>query len=549
MNSRVDPNPGPVPPKRERLLRSIVPVIASLMALVTACVIAYLIHLKHVDSRSQPLLAAGDRIQKQIEAHETVLGAVKGLFLAEGAMIPRMKLVSFLNALPFSTGINNLQGIGLALGVATPSTDIARQIAARNYADAPAPWPATDQSLRYPIVLLEPQDERNKRAISYDMFSEPVRRDAMQRAAASRRLAVSAPVRLVQEDADAPQWGVLLYLPIFHDEGVAPLPGAESGAIMGFVYAPVRVGDLVRRVLSNPPALDVEVAVLDMAEGGLPLVGSRAAPAGAMTVQVMAGVGGRQWRINISETKSLGILQDPGLYVLLLGLVGSFLFGSVARAHFRELDMIDRLTKESIARVEANDVLLGEMQHRIKNSIARKLALFRLSVRETSDRQSLVEVFEQRMNALARAQDVLISRNGAGQTIELLLSGEIGNWRKANAGISINGPEVVLDSQQSQALALIFHELTTNSLKYGAIAGDRALNVTWKITPDGDRQRVELDWTEELPGDRAAGSGAGFGSRLITLMAEGQLAGSSERSLTPRHLHLRLRFPLSSPVT
>ena len=546
MNSRIDPKPGRRPRSREGLLRSIVPVIAALVAMVAACVIAYLIHLKHIDSRSHPLLSAGDRIQKQIEAHETVLGAVKGLLLAEGAMISRTKLASFLNALPASTGTSNLQGIGLALGVATPSADIARQIAARDYADAPAPWPATDQSMRYPIVLLEPQDERNRRAISYDMFSEPVRRDAMQRAAASRRLAVTAPIRLVQEDSGAPQSGVLLYLPIFHDEGVAAIPGAGNGTVMGFVYAPVRVGDLVRRVLSTAPAPDVTVAVLDAAEGGLPIVASDAVPAGAMTVQVMVGAGDRQWQLAISETRPLGMLQDPGLYVLLLGLVGAFLFGSVARAHFRELDMIDRLAQESIARAEANEVLLGEMQHRIKNSIARKLALFRLSVRETSDRQSLVQVFEQRMQALARAQDVLTSKNGAGQTIEMLLGDEIGNWRKANPGILISGPDVALDLHQSQALALIFHELTTNSLKYGAIAANRALSVTWKVTPEGERRQVELDWIEEIPTDPVMDSATGFGSRLIRLMAEGQLGGTSERSLTPGRLRLRFRFPLDA---
>lgn len=525
-----------------------IPAIAALVALVAGCVIAFLIHLKHVDSRSRALVAAGDRIWKQIEAQEIVLGAVKGLFLAEGGIISRAKLVRFLDSLPAAAGIQSVQGIGFAVGVSTTSADVAESIATKAYPYAPAPWPSTDQSVRYPIVLLEPQNEHNRRALSYDMFSEPVRRDAMQRAAASRRIAVSAPVRLVQEDGATPQWGVLLYLPIFHDEGVAAVPGGGEGAVLGFVYAPIRVADLVRKILSASPPIDVEFAVSDATGGGIPIVTSRAALPGTLSVSLTVEIADRQWQLDIAEASPFGVLKNPALYVLLLGIVGAFLFGYVARAHLRELEMNDRLAKESMARAEANEVLLGEMQHRIKNSIARKLALFRLSARETEDRQSLVQVFEQRMQALARAQDVLTSTNEAGLSIDTLLRQEVGAWQQDNPNITINGPEVMIDSHQSQALALIFHEMTTNSLKYGAIASGRALDVRWIVKPDGKHQHVELDWTEEVPATAVSDSPSGFGSRLIRLMAEGQLAGSSERSLAAGRLHLRVRFRLE-PVT
>jgi len=109
-NSRVEFSPDRPAWLREGFLRSVIPVIAALAAFVAACVIAYLIHLKHLDARAHPLLSAGERIQKQLEIHETILGAVKGLFLAEGSMISRQKFASFLASMPATAGINSLQG-------------------------------------------------------------------------------------------------------------------------------------------------------------------------------------------------------------------------------------------------------------------------------------------------------------------------------------------------------------------------------------------------------------------------------------------------------
>ncbi len=101
------------------------------------------------------------------------------------------------------------------------------------------------------IVYLEPFDWRNQRAFGYDMYSEPVRREAMERARALGVPALSGRVRLVQETSSDVQAGVLLYLPVFQRGAPLETPAQRDQAFMGWVYAPFRLGDLMLGTLGR----------------------------------------------------------------------------------------------------------------------------------------------------------------------------------------------------------------------------------------------------------------------------------------------------------
>lgn len=519
----------------------------ALVTLAAVLVIGGLVQLQYAGVRDRQMESAADRIERRIASHLLLLGAIKGLMVAYGAPVTAPQLADFLGVLPESAGVASAQGFGFALATPAARPELALAEAQRSYPDAPAPWPETDQPVRFPIVLLEPQDAQNRRAIGFDMYSEPTRRDAMRRAAATRGFAMTAPLRLVQEDSAAPQHGVLIYLPVFRGEGVAtPAPREETpGEVVGFVYTPLRLGDLFGETLAEAPALDLAVAGVDATDGGAhPLVAGGPPARGRMITRPIK-VADRLWRLDIGERRAPAFYENPALWILLLGAGMAALFGLLGRAHFRAVRVGEQLAHETRARAELAEVMLGEMRHRIKNSIARKLALFRLSVRESPDKETLAQTFEARMQALARAQDLLLAPPDEGLTIRHLLDDEVAEWRGA-AGIRIDGPSIALDGAQLQALALVFHELTTNSLKYGALAVDGALSVTWRVEPAAGGERVVLDWREDgaaTTQDRAHAA-AGYGSRLIRLMAEGELGGTVTRELTAAGLAITLAFPL-----
>lgn len=104
-------------------------------------------------------------------------------------------------------------------------------------------WPLKDQKVMFPIMFLEPRDPRNVKAIGFDMYSEPVRRQAMEKAAECDCAIVSGPIKLVQEDIQNPQPGFNLYLPFF-----------KNKKLEGYIYSPFRSHELFGSIFKLYPA-------------------------------------------------------------------------------------------------------------------------------------------------------------------------------------------------------------------------------------------------------------------------------------------------------
>ncbi len=101
------------------------------------------------------------------------------------------------------------------------------------------------------ILYLEPENWRNARAIGYDMFSEPRRRAAMERARDSGNPALSRKVALMQETGEDVQAGTLVYLPVYADGVIPDTVEARRAALIGYVYGTFRMGDFIPRVIDR----------------------------------------------------------------------------------------------------------------------------------------------------------------------------------------------------------------------------------------------------------------------------------------------------------
>ncbi len=195
-------------------------------------------------------------ISKRMTEYEMVLRGGIGLFAAS-EHVSRVEWRTYIEQLDIGRYYPGIQGIGYSQVVA-PGDRAGHEkgLHGEGYTDY-AIWPAGKRDAYTAIVYLEPFDWRNRRALGYDMYSEPVRREAMQRARDSGQAAVSGAITLVQEMEQDRQTGFLMYLPHYRPGRSTKTVQERRDALLGFVYSPFRMRDLMQGIIgSEMPSVD-----------------------------------------------------------------------------------------------------------------------------------------------------------------------------------------------------------------------------------------------------------------------------------------------------
>ncbi len=179
---------------------------------------------------------------------------------------------------------------------------------------------------------------------------------------------------------------------------------------------------------------------------------------------------------------------------------------------------------------QANELLAGEMGHRVKNLLAIASGLTMMTSRSAATTVEMARELTQRLSALGRAHDLVQPRSGRhgaaallGDLLTVLLA-PYDDVHAMNDRIRVSVPRMAVGESSAMALALVIHELATNCLKYGALslpAGSLDVSCT------AHDQEVVLVWTERGgPEVLAAPVGLGFGSKLVSRSVSSQLRGS-----------------------
>ncbi len=179
---------------------------------------------------------------------------------------------------------------------------------------------------------------------------------------------------------------------------------------------------------------------------------------------------------------------------------------------------------------ESSELLAGEMSHRVKNLLTIASSLARITSRSSSSIDDMLAQLTNRLTALGRAHDLV--RPVPGHEGGAALLGDIFTVllapyddQGAFAGrVRIAVPRMGIGERAAASLALVVHELATNSLKYGSLStNDGVLDVSGSVTG----QYVTLTWTEHGgPEIETISGNAGYGSRLLRATIEGSLGGS-----------------------
>ena len=202
-----------------------------------------------------------ESLDRRIEANIQVLRGVEGLFDSRRD-VTRGEFRAYVAAMRLDRHFPGIQGVGFSKLIrAGEKAAHVRAVRAEGFPDY-ALRPGGERDLYSSIVYLEPFDWRNQRAFGYDMYSEPVRRQAMDGARDSGEARLSGKVTLVQEtDADV-QAGVLLYLPVYVASGKFAPPGERRAELIGWAYSPLRMSNLMNGLLQREhPELEGHVAV------------------------------------------------------------------------------------------------------------------------------------------------------------------------------------------------------------------------------------------------------------------------------------------------
>jgi two-component sensor histidine kinase len=198
---------------------------------------------------------------------------------------------------------------------------------------------------------------------------------------------------------------------------------------------------------------------------------------------------------------------------------------------------------ESVIAAERQKLMIDELNHRVKNTLATVQSIAMQTARSHDDPKSFAEAFQSRILSLSHTHDLLTQSHWEGADLRAVLEHETAAHGPAR--LSLNGPNVALDPATAVSLGMIFHELATNAAKYGALSvGDGRVLVDWSVA-DLNAPRLNIQWRETGGPAVSAPDRRGFGSRLIERNVRHDLAGTVERHYSSDGFTADISIPLT----
>ena len=200
---------------------------------------------------------------------------------------------------------------------------------------------------------------------------------------------------------------------------------------------------------------------------------------------------------------------------------------------------------EATLAAERQRLLIDELNHRVKNTLATVQSVAAQSFRDEVAPTDSRALFEGRLMALSKAHDVLTRENWRGANLHAVVREVIEPYRGGEP-FRVRGPALRLSPREALSIAMGLHELCTNAAKYGALSsGAGEILLDWTAASNG---RLRLRWEERGGPPVVSPTRTGFGTRLIERGLARELNGEARLSFEPAGLVCTLDLPLSEPV-
>ena len=192
------------------------------------------------------------------------------------------------------------------------------------------------------------------------------------------------------------------------------------------------------------------------------------------------------------------------------------------------------------------EMLLHELQHRVKNILATIAALGARMLKSSETMDQFAEGFTARLQAMARTHELLSQTEWQGADLEQVVKLALLAYRPYDAtNLAIEGPRVVLAPREAAALGMILHELASNAAKYGALATEEGrIDVSWRVRGDAPEEIVTLTWKEHTKAPVPPPQHEGFGTKFVKRSSAYELAGEADLEIETDGARCVIEFPL-----
>jgi two-component system, NarL family, sensor histidine kinase UhpB len=313
-------------------------------------------------------------IESRMRAYEQVLRGGAALVGARG-VVDRSTWGRYVEDLRIETAYPGIQAIGYAQSVDPARKGIFVQSIRADGNPTFDIWPEGERAIYAPIRHIAPFAGANRKVLGYDMFSEPVRRAALEQARDSGNATLSGKVVLVQDtETTRKQAGTLLYLPVYRNGLPHATPSERRVALQGYVYGAFRMSDLMAKTLANDQFDKIDIEIFDGPEASptnLLFDGDAVLHAfvkdfpAAFVVGRHVNIAGRPWTLNF--TADPDFTTEYGSELSRFALIGG---GIMSLLLFGAAWMLQQSQRASETRAETMASAYGESEERLNRIIS-----------------------------------------------------------------------------------------------------------------------------------------------------------------------------------
>ncbi|MBH0112306.1 CHASE domain-containing protein [Novosphingobium sp. YJ-S2-02] len=478
-------------------------------------------------------------LQRRITENIAVLRAASALFATRSEVTPQQ----FSEFVGDMQGEGNLYGsLGIGWAPLVPASGLARfevdQLEKGNV-DVDfvvRPRPGGQRRVTTPIVYLAPLTNMNQRAIAYDMYSEPVRRAAMDKALALGRPIATGKVHLVQNVGEPDRAGFLIYMPV-----VTETNGRKRAK--GFIYSPFQADTFLTSAAELYRNDNLELAIYDDKVAPENLLAQRLVDGtGGLILQRRLDVAGHTWVLQVRDRKG-GSLSALSRITLFFGAIASLMVMAIGRLITKRAAEDRQVLEWLSSQASIRDSLTRELNHRVKNTLANVLSIAALTRRRSKDIDDFTQSLTARIRALSATHDLLSQSDWGFAALGDVVRSELAPYMEGNEShVEMTGPDIKLAPNDAMSLGLAIHELATNAAKYGALStvGGR-IHVNWQLL---SHDLAEIDWREEGGPPVVEPSKRGFGRDLIEKIVAHELKSEVDLRFKPEGVECRLMVPV-----
>lgn len=490
-----------------------------------------------IESRATAIASA---LERRANASSAYLRAGAAL-LSTMEQVPAADFRRFVSELRLDADYRGAEGIGWAEVVLPAEIEAFNEMLAAESATAPQLYPRPDgsQPFAVPVTFLQPDTVRNRRALGYDMYAEPVRRAAMIEAERTARPTATDAIVLQQEgESDAP--GFLIYMPVFE-------PGPGGRTLKGYIYSPFNARDFLQSALELEDAGSYGVRLYDAESADRTLLASTfdGDVENYDTATETVVLANNRTLLAVSTVEEAG-LSGLSMATLIFGLLVASLLTLLVRMLTQQAQEDESALIWFQEQASIRNSLTRELNHRVKNTLANVLSIIALTRRRADNIEEFATGLDGRIRALSATHDLLTQSDWGSTPVRAVIDAELLPYaHDTDHAVDLQGPDVELAPNDALSLGLAVHELATNAGKYGALSKPGGkVSVHWEMVEEG---LVRVEWVESGGPPVKQERVRGFGTDLIERIVAHELRHPVELDFPIEGVRCVLLIPVRRP--